>query len=286
MDSHVLVQLTSINLINTAFLRFEEDAQYVNITSPFSRLYFIQKGEGELVLNGKRIPLQPGSLYLVPSFTPCSYLFREGLEHYFIHFSVFMENGLSPFDLYSIRTTVPCGELDYSLFKRLLKISPGRELPHMDPKIYQTRLWLNKKVTYSSVSQNIESGAIIQLLFSRFVGEVLNRQVQNRSYHNIQPAFAYIRSHMKSDISIECLAEMACLSKDYFSRLFKSIAGYSPCEYMIRQRLELAQLLLLTTDLSMEQIVEETNLKSQSYFSRIFKKYHGISPSQYRKKKD
>jgi AraC family transcriptional regulator len=78
---------------------------------------------------------------------------------------------------------------------------------------------------------------------------------------------------------------MACFSKDHFTRIFKSLLGMPPCEFIIRKRIEKAQLLLLTTDLSHTRIMEETGIRNASYFSRIFKKYTSYTPAVYRRQR-
>jgi len=84
---------------------------------------------------------------------------------------------------------------------------------------------------------------------------------------------------------MEELSALANLSKDHFTRIFKSIVGIAPCEFIIRKRIEKAQFLLLTTDTTQSQIIEKTNFKSVSYFCRIFKKYTNYSPAEYRKQR-
>jgi len=286
MNTYEIIQSINVSLIHTAYIRFEQASQYVNVISPFSRLYFIEEGEGELIIGGNKTQLEAGHLYLIPSFTPCTYRFGKDLGHYFIHCSLSLNNGLSPYNLCLIKNKIAATILDGLLFKRLLAISPGLELPHYDPKVYQKKLWMNKKVNYKGISTFLETCGIIKQIYSRFLGSELANQAQSLIRYNIQPILIHIRNNIKNEITVQDLAEMACLSKDHFSRVFKAIVGTGPCEFIIRQRLELAQLLLLTTDQTLEQIVEETNFKTSSYFSRIFKKYNKVSPSQYRKHKD
>lgn len=285
MNAFENAQSITINLINTGHSRFDEMAQYINVISPFFRLYYVEEGNGELVIGGHKIALAGGTLYMIPSFTPCSYTFEKGLRHYYIHCSIYLENGLNPQNLYALKNRVASTKLDQILFKRLMEITPGLELPHHDPRIYQNKLWMNKKISYAHFNEYLESAGILEQIFSRFVDSELREQVQNILRYNIQSIFQYIRENLKKDLTVEDLAGMAFLSKDHFSRVFKSVVGFGPCEFIIRQRLELAQLLLLTTDMTMEQIIEETNFKSLSYFSRIFKKFNTIPPSQYRKQR-
>ena len=78
---------------------------------------------------------------------------------------------------------------------------------------------------------------------------------------------------------------MACFSKDHFTRIFKSLPGMPSCEYIIRKRIEKAQLLLLTTDLPNNRIMEEIGIRNASYFPRVFRKYTSYTPVVYRKQR-
>ncbi len=103
--------------------------------------------------------------------------------------------------------------------------------------------------------------------------------------YKMQSILTYIHLNLQNDISMGTLASIAYVSKDHFARIFKSIIGIAPCEYIIKKRLEKAQFLLLTSNLSQQEIVENTNFKSVSNFCRMFKKYTSFTPSKYRKQR-
>ena len=54
-------------------------------------------------------------------------------------------------------------------------------------------------------------------------------------------------------------------------------------EYIVRKRIEQAQLLLETTNFKSGQIASMVGYRDNNYFSLAFKKYVGVSPTQYRK---
>ena len=141
-------------------------------------------------------------------------------------------------------------------------------------------------MNYHSSSQYLETVGIISQLFSRFIKQGSNQCMDIFLKYNIQPILHYIRNNLYNDIRVEDLAELACISKDHFSRVFKSITGFAPCEYIIQKRVERAQYLLLTTDLPPKKIIEQTGFRSASYFSRVFKKQTGYSPIGYRKQRN
>jgi AraC-like DNA-binding protein len=266
-------------------LSFNSDSDYQDIISPFTRIYLITEGCGSLIIGNKKIPLEAGNLYLIPSFTPCTYHFSEGLGHYYIHFSIDAPNGLSPFNMYSYTNKTAATELDKNLFIRLVEINPNIQLPHHHPNVYQNKLWLNKKVTYTSASHYLETTGILKQLFSRFLEPCQSQVMTSMLKYNIQPILLHIQNNLGRDICVNELADMACFSKDHFSRVFKSITGMAPCDYIIRKRIERAQFLLLTTEMGQKEIIEETGFRSASYFSRIFKKITTYTPERYRKQR-
>jgi AraC-like DNA-binding protein len=285
MVSDPIINSLTFQLRNIAFLRFERVSEYHNVISPFSRIYLVTEGEGCLSMANGKISLEPGYLFLIPGFTPCTYVFQPGLGHYYIHLDPSIQNGLDVFNIYTILNKASASELDVLLFSRLLEINPGMELPHDNPKVYQNKPWVNKKVEYQSVNQHLETIGIISQLFSRFLVHEQAHPATGFIRYNIQPILQTIQNHLHKELTMNELSRMACFSKDHFTRVFRSIMGMPPCEYIIRKRIEKAQLLLLTTDLSHGQIMEETGIRNASYFSRVFKKYTSYAPAAYRKQR-
>jgi AraC-like DNA-binding protein len=285
MYSEQISESLSLHLRNTALLSFESDSDYQDIISPFTRIYLVVEGKGSLIIGNHKIPLEAGNLYLIPSFTSCSYHFGAGLSHYYIHFSIEQPNGLSPYNLYSVRNKIEAQDIDGKLFQRMVEINPELQLPHHHPNVYQTKLWLNKRVTYQSASHYFETVGILKQLFSRFLESGQSNAITSMLKYNIQPVLIHIQNNLQHDIHVSELASMACLSKDHFSKVFKSITGMAPCVYVIRKRIERTQFLLLTTDLGQKEIIEQTGFKTTSYFSRIFKKITTYTPERYRKQR-
>ena len=285
MYANALGDSLTWQLKNIAYLRFERVSEYQNVISPFSRLYLVTDGDGYLSVAEGRISLEAGYLYLIPSFTPCTYVFGEGLGHYYIHFTLSCQNGINVYSIFDIRMKVKAFDLDKSLFSRLLDINQGLELPHRDPNVYQKKPWVNRKAEYHSVCQHLETNGILGQLFSRFLVPGQKNPANAILRYNIQPILLHIQDNLPNEMTVEELADMACLSTDHFTRTFKSLIGMPPCEYIIRKRIEKAQLLLLTTDLSHNRIMEETGFHNASYFTRLFKKYTSYTPAVYRKQR-
>lgn len=93
----------------------------------------------------------------------------------------------------------------------------------------------------------------------------------------------YMRQHMAQPIDLACLAEVACISRFHFHRIFKAVMNESPGEYLKRIRLETAAFKLRTTSHSLAQIADEIGYQSHYSLSRAFRNHFGQSPSVYRK---
>lgn len=84
--------------------------------------------------------------------------------------------------------------------------------------------------------------------------------------------------------SMNDVAEHLGVSIYTASRMFKTFIGVNFRKYINDLRVEYARDLLLTTDLSVNEISEQAGFTSSSYFISIFKKAEDMTPSSFRKK--
>jgi AraC family transcriptional regulator len=92
----------------------------------------------------------------------------------------------------------------------------------------------------------------------------------------------YIEAHLESDLTIDRLASVACLSQFHFVRAFKAAVGQSPHRYISGKRLERAKA-LLRGDQSLVDIALAVNFSCQANFTRAFRQVTGQTPGQYRR---
>jgi AraC-like DNA-binding protein len=72
-------------------------------------------------------------------------------------------------------------------------------------------------------------------------------------------------------------------SEFHFAVAFRNALGAPPHEYLIRQRIERAQQLMLSSDLPLCQIAAECGLADQSHLSRLFRRLVGETPAAWRR---
>ena len=92
----------------------------------------------------------------------------------------------------------------------------------------------------------------------------------------------YIDNNIEQRITVEVLANLACLSVSYFVRAFKQSNGVTPHEYLMRRRVQLTIKLLSDTDMPLSEIAHAAGFVDQSHFARRFRQHVGMSPRDYR----
>ena len=96
--------------------------------------------------------------------------------------------------------------------------------------------------------------------------------------HKVEAVIGYMAKHFDEDVTLQRLAGYARLSESYLGRIFKSVTGRSPIDYLIDIRINHAKN-LLHYGLSVSEISRIVGFRDIYYFSRAFKKREGISPS-------
>lgn len=98
-------------------------------------------------------------------------------------------------------------------------------------------------------------------------------------------ACVYIEEHLDEEgLSIGRVAEEVHLNPVYFGRVFKSVKNISFKQYLLKQKIERAKRLLLTTDANIMEISCAVGISNASYFTKLFKQIMGILPSDYKEK--
>ncbi|UUP18235.1 helix-turn-helix domain-containing protein [Nitratireductor thuwali] len=93
----------------------------------------------------------------------------------------------------------------------------------------------------------------------------------------------YIRAHIGEQLSIERLALLAGLSPSHFMRAFKQTAGQSPHQFILATRLQLAERLVITTDLPLPRIADITGFANHSHLTASMRRHKFTTPSALRR---
>lgn len=131
--------------------------------------------------------------------------------------------------------------------------------------------------------QNIaEATSACYTLMEDYVQRVQQEKLHNAISSQIKSACDYIAIHIKEKLSIIELAKQVGYAEYYFSHKFKSEVGCSVADYIKREKVRQAKLLLSGTKMSIQEISEELSFGSRTHFSSTFQKETGMSPREYR----
>ncbi len=106
----------------------------------------------------------------------------------------------------------------------------------------------------------------------------------NQTISVVEEVKKYIDIHYKEDIRRSTLASLVYLNEDYLSRIFKKKTGVSISTYLIQRRIEVAQDLLVRSNLPINTVSLYVGYSNFSYFTKIFRESTGCSPLEYRRK--
>lgn len=96
---------------------------------------------------------------------------------------------------------------------------------------------------------------------------------------------AYVDEHLDRPINVNDVAAALFMNSDYISRQFKAEEDISIKDYILREKMEAARILLQTTNLPISVISAKQGYDNFSYFSQVYRKVMGTSPKDERSRR-
>ena len=100
-------------------------------------------------------------------------------------------------------------------------------------------------------------------------------------YERVKKARQFISNNLHANLDIKSIAETACLSEYHFIRTFGNTYGLTPYQYLLKQRIDKAERMLLRNMYSIHEISHACGFETVQTFRKCFKRMTGRSPSQY-----
>ncbi|MBF4487622.1 AraC family transcriptional regulator [Flavobacterium sp. CSZ] len=277
----------SFTLLNIDYVKLNKKWNFNNVISPYYRLYYIDEGMGSISHSSDKLILEPGYLYLIPSFTICNLNCEDYLSQYFIQFFEESPDGISLFNHNRNVMKLPATQTDIVLIKQMLRENPRRGINRSDnPKVYEKEVHYKE---YQSLNNQLkphlifENQGILLLLISRFLNtEKFNQNTPQNTPSKILDTMSYIQLHLGENLTVVDLAKRVNQNKDYFSKQFLLHNGQRPLNYIHEKKIERAQYLIATTNKSLLEIALDTGFSNLPHFSKIFRRIVSITPGKYR----
>ncbi|MFA6830926.1 MAG: AraC family transcriptional regulator [Bacteroidaceae bacterium] len=261
--------------------------EHRELSYPYWRIYYNRQAGASIIYNQQKIDLNPDTIYLIaPNTRYTSRLYNHcipenghvvtggriavitseeqklieeqlAIEHLFIHFTIgFPYDTIAPM-IYSFAIN--------EHFQDLLDILSTyfRE----DKSDIDIHVYLTLHTLISEMLLKIDKHHWEQITSDTRVSKVIN----------------HIEQNIADNLSNKKMAELACMATNSFSFLFKKEVHMSLQYFVKKKRINTSCLLLLHSDLSIDEIAERIGFSNRYHFSRIFHEITGNTPAQYRK---
>lgn len=277
----------SFSLLHVDYVKLNHNWNYNNVISPYYRLYYIDDGTGFISDSTDRLTLEPGNLYLIPSFTICNLNCDAYLSQYFIQFFEESPDGISLFNNNRNVMKLSATEIDIMLIKRLFCSNPGRGINRSNnPKVYEKEVYYKEYQSLNNemkTHQKFENQGIILQLISRFLSSKDFKTNSSQSVPSkILNTMSYVQLHLDENLTVAQLAKRVNQNQDYFSKQFLIHTGQRPLNYIHEKKIERAQYLIATTNNTFLEIAMNTGFSNLPHFSKIFKQIVSLTPGEYR----
>ena len=93
---------------------------------------------------------------------------------------------------------------------------------------------------------------------------------------------SYIYDHLDGDLSLDAVADVACMSPHHWHRVFRAMTGETLADAIRRVRLLKAADALVSEDAPVADIAERYGYSNLASFSRAFSAQHGKPPGAFR----
>jgi AraC family transcriptional regulator len=135
-----------------------------------------------------------------------------------------------------------------------------------------------------ALTQSLGTAMSVRLL-QRHNGDALTLRGgrEGLSAVKLQQIQSYIADNLASKLSIAKLSEAMGASASHLQALFRNGTGFSIHQYVLRKRIEQAQLLLRDGNLSLSQVALASGFAHQSHLARHMRRIIGSSPKSMRK---
>lgn len=167
---------------------------------------------------------------------------------------------------------------------RLYKEDEGKKLCSLCTEI--AGIEAKKEFTSSRLENAVRLKAAVCTLASAALEKALplsGRLDIMLKYEKLSPVLDFIHRNLDGEIRNAQLSELLSMTPDSFYRVFRSLMGAPPKEFIISERLRKARSRLVLTDMAIGAISSEAGYDNQLYFSSLFRKKYGICPTEYRK---
>lgn len=246
-------------------------------------LIVMTQGTLYLDYNGVRYTVPSGQYLLLPPYADEENM-RHGFqpsscEFYWLHF-------VTADNCFYKKNPPPLLEASFSMDpEQTLRLPVQGKVPAPDKLVVLMRQMQNNvRAGYPQRALDYETSTVLwelhcQLLLDSRPQEPTQEPRASQLYMDM---LDYVLANASGGLTVADVAAHFGYNAKYLSHLFVKLSGRPLKQYILRCRMDNANLLLTDTNLSIADIAQRLGYEDAHNFSRAYKKITGLSPSDYR----
>ncbi|MFM0363401.1 helix-turn-helix domain-containing protein [Paraburkholderia sediminicola] len=140
----------------------------------------------------------------------------------------------------------------------------------------------------ADASHQLHSDSVCDAIVARLVAQAAEqtrpsaRRAASLPRWRLRRALDFIEANLAQPIGLADVAASTGLTRMHFAAQFRSTTGYSPHAYLLRRRIEHAQMLLRSSALSVLDVALSCGFGSHAHFTTVFGRIVGEPPNIWR----
>lgn len=246
-----------LEIVYGAVVDLDHRWQRKQVRDGYTRLYFVQSGEGYLCQGGRKIKLESGFMYLIPAHCRFDYGCTQ-LKKLYFHVMLTAVKGIDLLSAIPEICKIPCS---------------GKELEDLIR-------WSNSK-DYADILR-LKSQLFQKIREAMETCEMPLVPVQEHS-QIVARAIDFIQENVRLNLNAKEIAQALFVSESKLRKDFRNETGMSLGKYVDNMVFLVAKQMLAEKALSIGQISQRLGFCDQFYFARRFKEIFRETPSEFRK---
>ncbi len=200
--------------------------------------------------------------------------------------------GVAPTGLLNGREVTTHWRFARDLARRFPRLKIDHRKPFVQDGPYYTTTGLNGGVNLSLAMIQEDYGPYVAQSVEEELALRLTKEDQeelpadpaplnNHPIDRFSDLVAWVIRNLHADLSVEVLARRACMCPNHFSKVFKSVFGEPPSDFVQNLRLNEARRRLAKREKTLHTVAASVGFSSPDSFHRAFERRFGVRPNRY-----
>lgn len=279
-EIHPFVRCAGVGYLSQDYCNFFKLLRTVDC-----RLFYIEEGQCEIIVNGKHMQLHKGSLLLLPSNV--EYMWRpkqsSPLQYHYVNFD-YTQNHADIRTIFRLTTiqsiagTQPLEEIrfqDVQCLNEYLVLGAAENIRML---LHELSGMFISKEPYKDELMS----ALMRVIILRIASLAESRNISVNNDSSLAAEIVeYIHKNYSKPLSNELLGSDFHFHPAYLNRVLKQYTGMTLHKFILVCRVNAAKELLSNSNISVSEAAAAVGFPDAAHFSKCFKEYTGIAPSRY-----